>query len=140
MKNGFKITGTRQVQKRLEDAMRRAPAGVSAGLLKIAEAVMDEAVARVPVQTGALRDSAYISTPVARAGQVGVELGFGTDHAVSNHEATDRAPVTGEPKFLEKAIILQARGSLYKIAKEAERVVAGKAAKLTTKYPTRPTE
>jgi hypothetical protein len=138
MKNGFKITGTRQVQRRLEEAMRRAPAGVISGLLKIAESVMDEAVKRVPVQTGDLRDSAYISAPIVRPGQVGVEIGFGTDHAVSNHEATDRAPVTGEPKFLEKAIILQAKGSLYKIAKEAERVVAGRTAKLVTKYPTRP--
>lgn|GEM_PF-2776545 len=133
----YRIEGTERIQRKLEQLRKSVPQSVVIGLFRLGEKVMDATLKRVPTDTGELRDSAYVAAPQL-TGQVGsVEVGFGAEHAPAVHEKTEVSHNTGEPKFLEKAIMEEARGSLHIVAREAEKH-AERGGTPSGKYPTRP--
>lgn len=138
MKISYDVRGTSQVIKRLKELTKSLPEAVTIGMYAIATRVADDAVARVPVDTGELRDSAYVSKPDVRGALSVIEVGFGAKHAPEIHEATHRVFRNGEAKFLEKAILAQAKGSLYKIVQIAEKAAARGQKWTRGKYPERP--
>lgn len=137
MGSSYRIEGTDRIQRKLESLRKNIPEAVVIGLFRLGEKVMDATIKRVPEDTGALRESAYVAPP-RLTGQVGsVEVGFGADHAPAVHEKTEVSHAKGEPKFLEKAIMEEARGSLHYVAREAEKF-AERGGAPSGKYPTRP--
>lgn len=77
---------------------------VHSGLRKAGELVKDEAVQRAPVETGALRAGARVSS----ANQT-VAVSFGTGpsapYAVKQHEEIGYHHAEGQAKYLETALI-----------------------------------
>lgn len=133
---GFHVEGTEKVRNRLKALAKEMPEAVMVGLYRQAERVMDAAVQRAPKDTGELRNSAFIGRPTVAAGEILIQLGFSAPHAAQVHEDTGRAYREGEAKFLEKAFVEQAKGSLYKIAGYAEKAARSGKRWVQGKYPT----
>lgn len=111
-----------KVQKRLDELLARNRGAVDAALYEEGFAVDALAAKKVPVDTGRLRATHYVTPPerMASGGSV-VEIGFGTDYAVFVHEDTGARHTTGEAKFLEKAFAERAAGFAERLAKRATR-------------------
>lgn len=84
------------------------PRAAGAVVYSIATKIMEAAVPLAPKQTGALRQSAYVTPP--ESGRV--EFGFGVDYAPKVHEETDVRHQEGGAKFLQRAIDMVARRAL----------------------------
>lgn len=134
----FEWRATERILSELKDAQKRYPEAVEGALIEMAEKVMDRSVELTPVQTGRLRNSAYIAVP-ATTGQPGVVvLGYGAHHALKVHEQTEIKRNKGQAKFLETALNEIAGGKLFVVAKRARHFIAMGGAPTSTKYPTRP--
>lgn len=66
--------------------------------------IMNEAVRLAPLDTGALRASAFVYKPRKTRDGFYVPMGFTAPYAFYQHERLDYAHRYGEAKFLEKAI------------------------------------
>lgn len=90
--------------KTLLDVHNRA----AAALYEVANEVMAESKRLVPVDTGALKGSGYVSEPRVELGKVEVEIGYGgpaAAYAVRQHEDLSYAhPGGGQAKFLEQPL------------------------------------
>lgn len=132
----IKIKGIERTQQRLRDVRKHAPEAIVIGMMALGEKIMSDAVARVPVDTGRLRQTAYVAPP-SMTGEAGsIELGFGTDYAVQVHERTEVPHEHGEAKFLEKAVLKKGVGQLHFIADQAEAYIARGGTNPTTKFKT----
>lgn len=98
----------KQIEQACETAARRS-----------AEHLKERAVQRTPVETGALRNSAKVTTDKNVAA---VAYGFGetADYAVKQHEEVGYAHTDGEAKFLENAMRAE-RGNIQNIIAEEVR-------------------
>jgi len=134
----FQITGTKRVMERLDYYSKRCPEAVIAGLMELGERVAADAVERTPVDSGRLRSTAYVAPPEMGGRGRSVEVGFGTDYAVHVHENTSARHAVGEAKFLEKAVLAVAKGSLWRIAKTAAKFVESRGPLQRTIFPERP--
>ena len=106
MRVGFRITGMSSLRTALRNAGKQAEAALAATLYETATQTMDNAQQLVPVDTGELRDSRYVTQPVKDAGGLVVELGYGADHAPRVHEDLNAAhPKGGQAKFLEVPLL-----------------------------------
>lgn len=108
------VKGVEQVIRNLsiaQDVIRRA---VGDALQAEGELILEEAKNQCPTETGALRNSAFITPPVQDPKEIRVICGFGTDavvnpktdtptkqYAVPVHERLDVDHPTGKAKFLE---------------------------------------
>lgn len=132
----FRIEGTQRVLENMRKMLREISEAVVVGLYAQAERVMDNAVQRAPKDTGALRESAFISRPIQVGQTIFLYMGFGADHAAQVHEDTGRAFRVGEAKFLEKAVMQLAKGSLHKIVRRAQRAAQQGERWSRGRYPT----
>ena len=88
-----------------------------------AEAVMaDSKENYVPVDTGALRSSGFVSQPRIESGSVTVDMGFNTPYAIQVHEDLTAYHPHGEAKYLSKPLLKAAKGLMVRIAKRMLRV------------------
>lgn len=127
----------RKIIARLNALEETIPEAVMIGVYALGEAILADATERTPVDTGRLRDSGYCAPPQKVDGQR-VEVGFGTDYAVAVHERTGVSHPVGEAKFLEKAVMNQARAALRIIVIAAEKY-AGKGGEPTAaRWPEEP--
>jgi hypothetical protein len=108
---------------RLVELMEAARGSVDAALYQEGLAVDALAVSKIPVDTGRLRATHYVSPPTDEGPlRSVVEVGFGTDYAVFVHEDTAARHVTGEAKFLEKALAQRASGFTERLARRAKKL------------------
>jgi hypothetical protein len=108
---------------RLVELMENARGSVDAALYQEGLAVDALAVSKIPVDTGRLRATHYVSPPTDEGPlRSVVEVGFGTDYAVYVHEDTAARHVTGEAKFLEKAMNQRASGFTERLARRAKKL------------------
>jgi hypothetical protein len=93
------------VNARLGLLQRLLPTQTAAALYEVGQEVMTASKAIVPVDTGALKGSGYVSEPKISGAQVTVEIGYGgpsTPYAIRQHEDLSlRHPGGGQAKFLE---------------------------------------
>lgn len=90
----------------LKLARRNARAAARSGLRSNAKAIMKNSSKRVPVQTGELKESAYVGAPgLNNEGVIVIEFGYGAGHAVEVHEDTLTIRDDGQAKFLELAML-----------------------------------
>lgn len=138
MRVDMRFKESSQVMNNLTKLSRTIPEAVVIGMVALAEVIMADAVERVPVDTGRLRQSGYIAPPTSVMGAV--EMGFGTDYAIPVHERTEVSHTTGEAKFLEKAIVAKGQGQLHWVVKQAKAYLATGGKARSSRFPTKPRE
>lgn len=109
------MIGLNTVLRNLNKAVRGIENRSQTGLLLVGQLIKRRSVQLTPVDTGNLRNSAYV-TPMAHA----VEIGYTASYAAYVHEVDKayRAPGTGW-KFLERAIRENTKAILDLIRKTA---------------------
>lgn len=111
--------------KRIDQRVDRA---IGAGLFVAGNIIMTDAKERVPVDTGSLRASGYVTLPRKEAGDIVVEAGFGgpsAEYAVPVHERTEVRHEVGEAKYFERAVQAKMQQAAEMAAQETERVLLG---------------
>lgn len=81
---------------------------VGAALFGIGHKVRLDSMNRTPVDTGSLKSSHTVTRPERRGDRIQVTIGAGgasADYAVYVHEDLSARHVTGQAKFLERAIV-----------------------------------
>lgn len=93
----------------LERNAARWEEAAATGLYLVGNNIMAKSKREVPVKTGLLKASGYVTPPQAQGDRVEVELGYGgngsRDYAVIQHERMDyRHPNGGKAKFLQDPV------------------------------------
>lgn len=116
------MAGEKGVRRRLEQLADDFPGAAGAALYQEGMQLWNASVKRAPVEFGVLRNSAYVSPPVeSGGGNITVEVGFGTEYAVAQHETLGyRHPRGGEAKYLANAMTAQAVGMLARLVDRVE--------------------
>jgi hypothetical protein len=141
VKVSFKLEGDKDVAKELRRLAKAYPDATGAALYQEGFALGALAADKAPVDEGLLRATMYVAPPTQDGRETVVEVGFGTDYAVRQHEALHyRHPKGGEAKYLEKAGFARAAGMLVRLAKRiTENVRKGITAKaIPREAPPRP--
>lgn len=90
-----------------------------------AATVAQDAVARAPIDTGALRNSVFIEMPKHRdpkkAAQAPITIGFSVKYAMAVHERLDVIHLTGEAKYLWNAMVNHAPDWAAEMSKRSHR-------------------
>lgn len=92
---------------------------IGKALFEEALEILEEAKRRVPVLTGALRDSGKVAGPFVEGKEVSVVISFGDETvtwAIPVHERTYVKHMTGRSKYLESVILEQSSAVLQRIA------------------------
>ena len=112
-----KLTGAAELRRELRRLQKAYPEAVQAGLVEEAYAIEAASVALVPVDTGRLRATHYVSAPEEKGDDVTVEIGYGTDYAVYVHERlelTHKSPT--QAKFLQQPLEAARSGFFARLA------------------------
>lgn len=118
----FEIKGKDVMQRAMRLLEDRGPKAMGAALWKEGNAVMTNAKAITPVDTGALKGSGVVNLPEIINNEVSVSLAFGgaaSNYAVYVHEdpkARHNPPT--QYKFLEQPLLEAANGMGQRIAQE----------------------
>jgi hypothetical protein len=92
----------------IEDIRRQAAGILESEAESLASDLRDllEEIKRdyVPIETGELRDSGYVNGPFFQNGAWTVEIGFGAEHALIQHERLDYYHPHGQAKYLEEPL------------------------------------
>lgn len=97
-----------------------------------ADAIMEESRNQVPVDTGTLKESAYVEEPQVAGNEIVVNFGYGgpndkvnpksgkpaSEYAIYVHERTDLKHPTGKAKFLEDPLNNALRGMDERIGRK----------------------
>ena len=138
---GIEIKGIEEIARRLRLAERTVEEAAKSAVYGQAVALAELANRKgmVPVQSGRLRASLYITTPQRIGNGVAVELGYGAEYAPAVHERSAR-PGQGQPRWLERAANIHARALQVRLRDSlAAALRTGVVvAPLTTGIPTRP--
>lgn len=109
MDSGFQILGISQMQANVESWARNSWRKVADELYQEARRILELAQKRVPVKTGALRDSGKVDKPVITADQISVTISFGDGssaaYAIKVHEDLKVRHVSGRSKYLESVML-----------------------------------
>lgn len=104
------VTGVDRVLRNLAKLQKQATQELEPEQAKAAETLKTLAQQEAPVQTGELRDSAFVDSPYRRGNAVTVEMGFSAPYAASVHEGTGQGrqfllkAVSDNPEVLRDAI------------------------------------
>ena len=113
----IKLKGAARVEKNLKKAAVSYTQAMSAAIYQKGLEVLAGSVRLVPVDTGRLRSTHYVTIPSSRGV---VEMGYGTDYAVPVHERTDVRHTTGQAKFLEQPVNAARSGYAADVARKAQ--------------------
>lgn len=105
----LQLKGLNGVIHNLERNTARWEEAVATGLYLVGNNIMTKSKREVPVDTGLLKASGYVTLPQAQGDRVEVQLGYGgngsRDYAVIQHERMDyRHPNGGKAKFLQDPV------------------------------------
>jgi len=101
-------------------ALQSARGQAADGLYEVAEEMMTESKQRVPVDTGALKNSGHVEKPQDTGENISVALGYGgpsAEYALTVHEDLDALHKVGEAKYLESVVREYAPYVLERVAK-----------------------
>lgn len=134
-----RLEGDKALRKRIDQLARDYPLALGAALYQEGFGLWADAVKRTPVEFGVLRNSAYVSPPMQRKGEVTIEVGYGTKYAVRQHEETGYQHTRGgEAKYLANAIAARTSGFLERLAQRTEANVKANVRAPTVQAPTTP--
>lgn len=142
MKVQLRLRGDQEVRAELRRLARGYPEATGAALYQEGQELGLLAREKAPVDEEDLERSMYVALPERESGQLVVEVGFGTDYAVIQHERLDLKHENGEAKYLERAGKERARGLLQRLAQAIPELVARRlsARSVSARAPTRPLE
>lgn len=129
------VSGEKKVLTELMRAQIRYPAAFGAALYSEGVGIYHAARARVPIDSGYLRDSAYVTRPNPKAQRISIEVGFGAEHATLQHEETQYLHTQGEAKYLQKALEDRSSGFLERLAAQTQRNVDARVETVTALVP-----
>jgi len=113
------IEGVQKILQNLDLAGRRSRGAVAAALYQEGLAIMAESVKQVPVDTGRLRSTHYVSPPTGDKDDPVCTLGYGTNYGVYVHERPELKHTSGKAKFLEDPINSARSGYVERVAARA---------------------
>ncbi len=123
----LELKGVDVVVQGLGRILTSVPEAVAAAVYQEAEAIMTDSKANyVPVDTGVLRDSGFVTTPEVEGQTVSVTLGYGgaaSAYALVQHERMDYHHEHGGPKYLERPFLDAANGMEERLAEKLRPVV-----------------
>ena len=141
----FSLKGDRELIKKTQEAARKYNKALGAAYYELGVIIMKESKRLVPVDTGVLKRSGYVTMPIESNTGIRVELGYGgpaTAYALVQHERTDfDHPGGGEAKFLERPF-KEAAGHAFNLAQKtfATAFKTGAGAQRDSDTPTDPFE
>lgn len=100
------ISGSREIAATLRKLGLEAPKALAAGLYEEAEGTMTVAKTKTPVETGNLRASGHVATPVINGPLVEIELGFGGPAGSGNHGGQTNAEDVGYALYVHERVEL----------------------------------
>jgi hypothetical protein len=115
----IKLRGTKEVLAELRRIEQQLPGVLAATLYQEGLAIDALSTSRMPVDTGRMRATHYVTQPLRDGESRVVEVGCATDYAVYVHERTDAQHPTGQAKFLQSAFEERASGFIERLAKRA---------------------
>lgn len=121
---GVSHSGAKAIQRNLRRAESGYRRALGAALYREGSAILAESLKLVPVDTGRLRATGYVSPPEQTRGGVEVEIGYGTDYAVKQHEDVSLAHVVGQAKFLQQPAEEAERGMLTRVQADMRRIAS----------------
>lgn len=115
----IRVIGLKKLKKALKTASRRMQSATIAALFTEATSVMDLSQTLVPVATGELKGSAFVTKPtIANPNSV---TGYSAGHAVKIHEDLTIPHSNGQAKYLEAALNKRSGGAAKRIAANTKR-------------------
>jgi len=98
------VKGLDSVIKAIKEQTEKTEGALGAALYMEGLDLDAKAVKLMPVDTGRMRATHYVTQPQKTPGGPVVEIGVGTDYAVYVHERTDLAHEVGQAKFYEQPL------------------------------------
>jgi len=140
MSFGLIIKGVSEVLKELEKQSERCEGALGAALYQEGLALDSSAVMQMPVDTGRMRATHYVTPPeMTRDGPV-VEVGCGTDYAIYVHEREEIHHDVGGSKFYEIPLNEIREGYAERIKDRASENLAKGVTMVPIQAPTKPKE
>ena len=128
-----KVLGLSKVLGNLEKAEKNHRLAVAGAIYVEGQRVMSKSLRQVPVDTGRLRNSAYVGRPNL-TGNPFVRLGYGTKYALAVHERTEVPHRVGKAKYLEDPMKEAMPGYVERVANRAKKLLgAGQGLRLPPK-------
>lgn len=118
----LRIKGIEQIAAELKKLAAKYPKAIAGALYQEGFDIWRESVKRAPVEFGVLRSSAYVSPPTATSSGVPrVEIGFGTNYAIPQHERLDyKHPRGGRAKYLQSVLEEMSPSMLARVARRTK--------------------
>lgn len=116
MRVTIRLKGDKEARAWLVQLSKLFPRAAAAALYEEGVAIGRLAQQKAPVREGDLESSMYVALPAGSGAETMVEVGFGSDYAIIQHERTDYQHAKGEAKFLERAGAERARTLLQRVA------------------------
>ena len=120
----FKIEGLSKLRRALAEKQVDAERAVAAGMFVLGNEIMTTSKRRVPVDTGTLRGSGYVTQPEKRGRELTVELDYGGPakaYAEKQHELPFKHPEGGQRFYLKSALDEATAGAGVRVARLAAR-------------------
>lgn len=120
-----RVTGLPQVRRELQRSDQRFSNAFGAALYREGSRILRESLKEVPVDTGRLRSTGYVSPPTRKllAGIV-VEVGYGTNYAVRQHEDVSIRHRVGKAKYLQDPLQAAADGVTTRVVADMRKLAA----------------
>lgn len=109
----LRFTGGPAMRAQLTGVAAQASAAIARALYQEGQTILTESKERVPVDTGTLKSSGYVTEPVRDGTAVRVTVGYGgaaAEYALYVHEDMEARHTVGGPKYLESVINERAPG------------------------------
>ena len=119
-------------------ATNRYRRAVGGAVYREASRVMASSIREVPVDTGRLRATGFVSAPDTTTRDVSVQLGYGTDYALPVHERTEVSHAVGKAKFLDDPLNAARSGMADRIARDTRILFEQNRGFATGPFPQRP--
>lgn len=120
----MKIVGAKQMIGKIMALRAGFKTEVGRAIYMEAQIELTEAKKRVPVDTGTLRASGFVTTPEIGPGdRISVRIGFGgaaSDYAVYVHENLEAYHANGQAKYLESVLNESAQFMMARITKRID--------------------
>lgn len=113
-----KLRGVREMRRKLAEQTKRVEKALGGALFQEGTAIISESQKIVPHEFGVLERSAYVAPPQKKVQQVTVEIGYGTEYALRQHEELSWQHRGGrQAKYLEQPLSKASSGWQQRIGK-----------------------
>lgn len=129
---GAELVGADDIRRKLGEVLERMREASAAAVRLQAVALAEAAQAVVPVESGRLRDSIYVTEHKIAGSTATVEVGYGVPYAAMVHE------VGKFPKWLEQTVNARAQEMHQAMANEIGGALSGAMPSAASDLPTEP--